>query len=124
MWRYVGGTPKAPETAAEVAEAKPQPEQKPEPAPDERRRHPRAKVNLLACLSTNGLEDIVQCEDVSRGGFCFVSEMCYPVGLNTEAAMPYSKTGGNIFVPSRIAHSRELPDGHFRHGVAYKPTRQ
>jgi PilZ domain-containing protein len=124
MWRYVGGTPKTPETPAEVAEAKPQPEQKPEPAPDERRRHPRARVNLLACLSTNGLEDIVQCEDVSRGGFCFVSEMCYPVGLNTEAAMPYSKTGGNIFVPSRIAHSRELPDGHFRHGVAYKPTRQ
>jgi hypothetical protein len=119
MWRHVGETLRAPEP---VVEAKPQPEPEPEATPQERRRHARARVKLLACISQNGKEEVVNCEDVSRGGFCFIGQKRYSVGLEMDAAVPYSKAGGNIFVPSRVVNCQELPDGRFRHGLAYKAT--
>ena len=43
----------------------------------------------------------------------------YPEGTHIEAAVPYARSSVNIFVAARIAFQQELPDGSYRHGVAY-----
>jgi hypothetical protein len=120
QWRYIGKAPEAPESVAEVAEVKPRPEAEAGSTRQERRRHPRVKISLLACVRRSGVEEVVQCENISRGGFCFTNEKRYSVGLEIDAAVPYSKGGGNIFVSSQIVRCQELRDGRFSYGVTYK----
>ncbi len=54
------------------------PELEPKPAAlaENRRKHVRAKTNFKACIRSFMFgEDIVTCEDVSRGGLCFKSRL-------------------------------------------------
>ena len=88
----------------------------------ERRRHARKSVKLVACIRLSGTERMVNCEDVSRGGFSFTSKKSYQTGSEVDAAMPYSRAGGNIFLPARIAHCQERSPGFYKCGVAYKKT--
>jgi hypothetical protein len=64
-------------------------------------------------------ETIVTCEDMSKGGFRFMSGKEFPEGTRVEGAVPYTKFGNHILLPACIVYCRELPDGQFRHGVAY-----
>jgi len=86
----------------------------------DKRRHPRKRVKLVACIRHSGNERIVQCEDVSQGGFSFISMWSYAVENEVEAAMPYSRAGGNIFLPARVAHCKERSTGWYKCGVAYQ----
>lgn len=86
-----------------------------------RRRERRTKLKCSACIRCSGAsEDVVECEDMSRGGFGFRSSRQYPEETMIEVAIPYTPGGTSIFVPARIANVRELQPGKlFRYGAAY-----
>ena len=91
---------------------------------DNRRKHPRTKVSYKACVRRSGFpDDIVTCEDMSRGGICFRSRKQYFERTAIEVAVPYSPGSNAIFVHAEIAWVQELPkEKQFRCGVAYRPT--
>ena len=86
-----------------------------------RRNRTRVKARLLACVRRRGFqEEIVVCEDLSKGGLSFRSRNQYPEGSRLEVAVPYTPGTGAIFVPIRIVFSQAIPTaGLFRHGAAY-----
>ena len=97
----------------------------PEPAravrPENRRKHVRTTVNFKACIRSfaHG-DDIVICEDISRGGLRFKSRKPYTQKFKIEVAAPYSAGAPNIFVPAEIVHVQELKEEKkFRCGVIY-----
>jgi hypothetical protein len=85
----------------------------------ERRQDKRTAMKPPACIRHSGKEEVVVCEDMSRGGFRFKGRKQYPEGTRIEAAVPYTPSTVNIFVPARIAYHQAMPDGSHRHGVAY-----
>jgi hypothetical protein len=94
----------------------------------ERRKHPRAKVSYSALVRhPERGDDIVQCEDMSRGGLRFKSKQQYYERSLIEISVPYVPGQTLIFVPAQIVSAVELPaEKLFRYGVAYlqrpKPT--
>jgi hypothetical protein len=65
-------------------------------------------------------DEIVPCEDMSRGGFSFHSSRQYSEEMTLEAAIPYADAATSIFVPAQIANVREIQKGKlFRYGVSY-----
>jgi hypothetical protein len=100
----------------------------PEPAPavrqKNRRKHVRTKVNFKACIRsyTNG-DDIVTCEDISRGGLSFKSRKPYVEKFKIEVAAPYTPGVQNFFTAAEIVYVQELKDEKkFRCGVAYSKS--
>jgi hypothetical protein len=103
------------------------------PAPDtpplpriNRRKHPRVKVKYSACIRhADRGDDIVQCEDMSKGGLRFKSPKKYYIQTLIDVAVPYQKGQPAIFVPGLIVFVEELPEQQlFRYGVQYlRPTR-
>jgi hypothetical protein len=117
------------ETAKDVSEEPPKisPEKsvKPDrvqPGPEEKRKDKRTAVKFPACIRCSGLEEVVECEDMSRGGFRFKNRKQLPEGTRIEAAVPYAQSGINIFTPGVIVYGQELSAGAYRHGVAYTKT--
>lgn len=94
---------------------------KPAVRTENRRKHVRTKVNFKACVRSFTFgDDIVACEDISRGGLGFKSRNQYLEKIKIEVAAPYSPGGQNIFVPAEIVHVLELKEEKlFRCGVAY-----
>jgi hypothetical protein len=92
---------------------------------ENRRKHVRTRVSFKACVRSFGFgDDIVACEDVSRGGLCFKSRKRYLEKATIEVAAPYSLGAHNIFVPGLIVHVRELGEERmFRCGVEYTGSR-
>jgi len=113
--------------ASAEMEAMAQPEaaaEPPKPAvpPENRRKHRRTQVNFAACVRRAGSDenDIVTCEDMSKGGLRFKSKKQYFDQTLIEVAVPYSPGAQSIFVPGKIVFVQELPDLKlFRCGVAY-----
>jgi hypothetical protein len=99
----------------------PKPEPKPAARPENRRKHVRAKANFKACIRSFIFgEDIVTCEDISRGGLRFKSRNQYLVLSEIEVAAPYSPGAHAIFVSAQIVHVEELKqERRFRCGVRY-----
>ncbi len=100
------------------------PKQDPIPAkaassPEERRKNRRTAMKMTACIRFSGLEDVVNCEDISKGGFRFSSPKEYPEGTRVEVAVPYAESGLNIFSQAIIKHCVKKPDGEFCHGVSH-----
>ena len=95
----------------------------PEPPPPvvSRRKNLRIKSNMPACIRQPGFdEEVVTCEDVSRGGLCFKSGKRYFLGSRIEVAIPYAAGAANIFVPARIVYTQELTkEGAYKYGVSY-----
>jgi hypothetical protein len=86
-----------------------------------RRNRTRVKARVLACVRRRGFqEEVVVCEDLSKGGISFRSRNHYPEGTRVEVAVPYTPGAGAIFVPIRIVFSQPVASaGLFRHGAAY-----
>jgi PilZ domain-containing protein len=86
-----------------------------------RRKFPRIRVNYHALVRYPGHgEDVVQCEDVSRGGLRFKSPHRYFEKALIEVAAPYSPNQPPIFVSAQIVFVQELPEQRlFRYGVAF-----
>jgi len=91
---------------------------------ENRRRHVRTRVSFTACIRHPAAgEEIVECDNVSRGGFCFRSRHQYLEHSIIEASVPYTPGWTPIFVSGEIRHVEELPGNLFRYGVAYlKPS--
>lgn len=89
--------------------------------PKNRRAHVRTKANCTACVRNPGFEDdIVFCENISRGGLCFKSRKRYYENARIEVAVPYEPGAPAIFLSARVVRVQEMPDGKsFRVGVAY-----
>jgi hypothetical protein len=99
----------------------------PAPPRANRRKHPRVKVSYSACIRhPERDDDIVTCDDMSKGGLRFKSpKQYYPQSL-IEVAVPYDSKGQHhIFVPARIVFVEPLPEQSlFRYGVQYlQPTK-
>jgi len=88
---------------------------------ENRRKHARTRVNFKACVRRPGLaDDVVACEDMSRGGLRFKSNRKYFEKMLIDVAVPYSPGGQAIFVAAQIVYVRELPEQNtYRCGVMY-----
>jgi len=86
-----------------------------------RRRDRRTRVKFQACIRFPGTpEDVVSCEDMSRGGFSFRSSRLYGIEAMVEVAVPYTDGPMSIFVPAQIVNFLELEKGKlYRYGAAY-----
>jgi PilZ domain len=118
------GLPEAaqePESAAVPEAVESEPESRPALRAENRRKHVRTKVSFKGCVrSFASGDDIVSCEDISRGGLRFKSRKSYAVKTDVEVAAPYSPGSPNIFVRGKIVYVQELPgEKYFRYGVAY-----
>jgi hypothetical protein len=91
---------------------------------DNKRKHARTKVTYKACIRRSGFtDDVVTCEDMSKGGLCFKSRKKYFERSLIEVAVPYSPGANAIFVPAEIAWVVEItPDKLYKCGVAYRIT--
>ncbi len=135
VWKSVPGdltdepsAPPPPEAAAR-AEGEPAPEDGEPPLPPHepasavisRRKDLRIKSNMPACIRQPGFdEEVVTCDDISRGGLAFRSTKRYFLGSRIEVANPYAAGAANIFVPARIVFTQELPkEGVYKYGVSY-----
>ncbi|MGE5326503.1 MAG: PilZ domain-containing protein [Deltaproteobacteria bacterium] len=90
------------------------------------RKHVRLDLKVDVCVRhpQHG-EEVATTINVSRGGFRFKSSKGYGEGWVIEAALPYSKTGANIFTPARIVYVGEAPgEKAYVYGVMYLPKMQ
>jgi len=99
----------------------PAPAPKPSGRGENRRKHVRTKVSFKACVRTYAFgDDIVACEDISRGGLRFKSRKAYVEKTDIEVAAPYSLGTQSIFVRGQIVHVVELKqERRYRCGVCY-----
>ena len=89
------------------------------PSVEEKRKHSRIKSRASACVRQVGFpDDIVTCENLSRGGLLLRSSRRYAPDSQIQVAVPFSAGGANIFVAAYVVHVEEL-EGCFRIGVAY-----
>jgi hypothetical protein len=97
------------------------PPHEPEAPRINRRKHARIKVSYSACVRhPERGEDIVTCEDMSKGGLRFKSRKHYYERSLIEIAAPYAPGQPAIFVPAQIVFVQELPEQQlYRYGVAY-----
>ena len=89
-----------------------------------RRRDVRTRVSFTACIRQgDASEEIVECDNISKGGISFRSRKSYAMDSSIEVAAPYSLGAHAIFVPACIRHVEQLPGGGtlFRYGAAYMP---
>jgi hypothetical protein len=103
------------------------------PSPDKpafprvnRRKHARVKVRYSACVRhPERGDDIVVCEDMSKGGLRFQSHKHYYAQSLIDVAVPYEPGQPAIFVPAQIVFVEELREQQlYRYGVAYlQPTK-
>jgi hypothetical protein len=110
------------ETAsAAAAPAEPEPAAKTEVRTENKRKHMRTKVNFKGCVRSFQFgDDVVTCEDMSRGGLRFKSRKQYVEKMEIEVAAPYSPGSQAIFVRAQIVHVTELKqERRFRCGVCY-----
>jgi len=130
-----GGEPVPLETTAPAAEeraepveillaatADPAPSPQPAARTENRRKHVRTRVNFKGCIRSKTFgDDIVTCEDISRGGLRFKSRKEYVPTTEIEVAAPYSPGAQHaIFVRGQIVHVVELKEERrFRCGVCY-----
>ncbi len=87
----------------------------------EQRRHRRIALQLPVLLRDYyGGGEITKTENISKGGFCFVSEKTYHVGEGMIVICPYNPGGQNIEVRARMVRRRNI-EGTTRkiYGVRY-----
>jgi hypothetical protein len=120
-----GSAPQVEPRAAVLTMSPPDPE-KPAFPRINRRKHPRVKVAYSACIRhPERGDDLVSCEDMSKGGLRFKSPKHYYVQSLIDVAVPYRPGQPAIFVPAQIVFVEELPEQRlFRYGVQYlKPAK-
>jgi hypothetical protein len=85
------------------------------------RTEPRVNMSINGCIQTaeNG-DDIVQTENVSESGACFMSRKKYAGGASVGVAIPFTQGGANVFVQARITWERSTPvEGVTAYGLVY-----
>ncbi len=116
--------PSAVEAVPVMAEPPPAEASVPSKSAKNRRRHMRIDVNFAGCVRLDGFgDDIVVCENISRGGLCFKSSRRYQESAGIEVAAPCSPGLAEIPVSARIVYVQELPEEKlFRYGAEFLPV--
>ncbi len=88
------------------------------------RKDVRVPLKVTACIRQPGaLDEVVDVDNVSRGGLRFWSRKTYLKGSRIEVAVPYTPGAPAIFVDARIVRCRELQGKRTReYGAAYLRT--
>jgi hypothetical protein len=88
----------------------------------ERRQHRRVPLQLpVRIRDYHGGVEVTTTEDVSKGGFCYISEKNYYVGEGVVTVCPYSVTSQNIEMNSVIVRSHLIPASTRKiYGVRYR----
>jgi PilZ domain len=86
-----------------------------------RRRHMRIRVNFSACVRQAAhTDEIVECENISKGGVCFHSLQKYAMDSLIEIAAPYSPGETALFAHAKVKRIEALSGGLvFRYGLEY-----
>jgi hypothetical protein len=98
------------------------PESRPEPRTKNERRHNRIGCKLVACIrfASHFEDEVLEVEDVSRGGVGFMTRKYLAPGTKIEVAVPYSPGMANIFVPAEIVRLKHIPEKNlYEVGAAY-----
>jgi PilZ domain len=115
-------------TPREGAELPPPPPPRQERARRTRndRKHVRLDLKVDVCIRHPQLgQEVATTINVSRGGFRFKSSKGYGEGWVIESALPYSKSGANIFTPARVVYVGEASgEKAYIYGVMYLPRMQ
>ncbi len=87
----------------------------------DQRRHRRIALQLPVLLRDYyGGGEITKTENISKGGFCFVTEKTYHVGEGVVVVCPYDPRGQNIEVRARVVRVRNVEGGSRKfYGVRY-----
>jgi len=86
-----------------------------------RRRDVRTRVSCMACIRQSATEEVVECDNMSKGGLSFRSRKSYAIESTIEVAVPYAPGSPAIFVVASIRHAESLSvESLFRYGAAYK----
>jgi hypothetical protein len=106
-------------------EEKAAPESAPPAAPPRRTRNDRKHVRVSLQVDV-GIrhphlgDEVATTENVSRGGLRFRSRRTYEMGTKIQIAFPYTRDGGNVFVPAQIVYAGTVPEEEMRvYGVTY-----
>jgi PilZ domain len=89
-----------------------------------RRRDVRTRVSFTACVRQEGEEEVVECGNVSKGGFSFRSRKTYVAGSAIEVALPYYPGTELMFVGALVRHALVLPNNNFHYGAIYATTKR
>ncbi len=84
-----------------------------------RRHDVRTRVSFTACVRQDNADEIVECGNISKGGFSFRSRKSYLAGSDIEVALPYYPGAQPAFVRATVRHSLVLPNNNFHYGVKY-----
>jgi hypothetical protein len=87
----------------------------------EQRKHRRVSLQLPVLVRDYyGGVEVTKTENVSKGGFCFVSEKDYHIGVGILVMCPYNPSAQNIEVRARVVRQR-LVEGTNRkvYGIRY-----
>ena len=87
-----------------------------------RRQDARTRVSFNACVRQDSVDEIVECGNISKGGFSFRSRKSYLAGSDIEVALPYYPGTQPAFVRATVRHSLVLPNSSFHYGVKYAAT--
>jgi hypothetical protein len=90
----------------------------------DQRRHRRLSLQLPVLIRDYyGGVEINKSENISKGGFCFVSEKDYHLGGGVLVVCPYNPSAQNIEVRAKITRQRTI-EGTKRkiYGVRYEPS--
>jgi hypothetical protein len=75
------------------------------------RKHRRVSLQLpMRIRKYSGEVEITKCEDISKGGLCFVSQKHYYTGEGILVACPYNPSGQNIEVEAQIVRQEDIED--------------
>jgi hypothetical protein len=88
----------------------------------EQRQHRRVSLQLpIRIRDFYGGSEVARTENVSKGGFCFVSEINYHIGGAILVICPYSPAGPSIEIRARIVRQREVEGTRRKvYGVRYE----
>ena len=88
----------------------------------EQRQHRRVSLQLpIRIRDFYGGSEITRTENVSKGGFCFVSETHYHIGGTLLVICPYDPAGPSIEIRARIVRQREVEGTRRKvYGVRYE----
>ncbi len=86
------------------------------------RRHPRVSVQLPVFVRDYyGGVEISKSQNVSKGGFCFVSEKNYHVGAGIMVVCPYRSSETPIEIPARVLRRSETAGTQAKvYGIRYE----
>jgi hypothetical protein len=112
------------EDPGKLSVAEPKPSSRPldpQGRPVNRRKQMRVRVKFSACVRHPELGDeIVECENVSKGGLCFLTKSQYAPGTTIEVAAPFAPGDAALFLPARITRVEPVAgEQFFRYGAAY-----